>query len=255
MRGFRLWLVLVALAAVLAAGPIATNGAAATNECNGIRNCLRAQGPYVVVPAHGTVSYLLDCPRRRGIAAGVDAVVSSADIHVWFDALLSAPIAPGRTTTRYVFAHAVSGAHRRGWFKLKIGCIPVNPNSPSLMAFHPEPGASHLVSMLARGPVRTTASASAVPGPPLALAATTVPLRPGLVKTTTIGCVPTQKLVDSWHAIAFRSAKAPNAALAEAVRVRRTVRGNKVAVSIVTSEALPKGTGLEVQLGVVCATS
>ena len=244
-----------ALAAALA-GAIAAHGATATNECNGIRNCLRAQGPWVVVPAHGTASYLLDCPRRRGILAGLDARVTSTDIHIWFDGQLSAPISPGRTTTRYAFLHAVSGLHRRGAFQPLIGCIPVNPNSPSLMSAHLESGSPLLVSATKRtGQARTTTSASAAPGPQLLLAATTLSLRPGQVRTTTIGCISGQKLVDSWYAIAFRTIRVPNVALADAVRVQRTPRGNKIAVSIATSEALPRGTGAEVQLGVMCSPS
>ncbi len=227
----RLRVVPVLLVAALAAGAVAAHGATATNECNGIRNCLRAQGPWVVVPARGSVSYLLDCPRRRGVVGGVDALASSPDVHVSFEGQLGAPVAPGRTTTRYAFFHAVSGAHRRGAFQPRVGCIPTN-SSP-----------------------RSTTSARAVPGAPLLLAATTLRLRPGLVRTTTIGCVPGQKLVDSWYAIAFRTVRAPVVGLADAVRVRRTARGNKIAVSIVTSEALPRGTGAEVQLGVMCSPS
>ena len=227
----RLRLVPAVLAAALALGAVAANAAApaATNECNGIRDCVRVKGPWVVVPASGTVSYLLDCPRRRGIVGGVDALASSPDVHVWFDGQLGAPVAPGRTTTRYGFFHALSAAHRPGAFQPRLGCILTNPAN------------------------RSTLSARAVPGPPLLLAATTLPLRPGVVRTTTIGCIPGQRLVDSWYAVAFRTAGAPNVALADAIRVERTVRGTKISVSIVTSEALPRGSRAEVQLGVMCS--
>ena len=220
----------VVLAAVLALGLVAAHAASATNECNGIRECQRVVGPWVIVPARGTVSYLLDCPRRRGIVGGLDAVASSTDVHIWFDGQLAAPVAPGRTTTRYSFFHALSGAHRPGAFQPRIGCIPTESS-------------------------RSTTSAWAVPGPPLVLAATTLRLRPGLVRTVSVGCVPGQKLVDSWHTLAFRTPGPPNAGLVAAIDLRRTTRGKKVAITIVTSEALPRGTGAEVQLGVMCATS
>ena len=227
----RLHLAWVVLVVALTVGALAAHAATETNECNGIRDCIRAKGPWVVVPAHGRVAYLLDCPRRRGVVGGVDALASSTDVHVSFDGQLGAPVSPGRTTTRYAFFRAVSASHRRGAFQPRVGCIPTNSSA------------------------RSTTSASAAPGPPLLLAATTLRLRPGLVRTLTIGCIPGQKLVDSWYAIAFRTVRVPNVGLADAVRVQRTARGNKIAVSIATSEALPRGTGVEVQLGVMCSPS
>jgi hypothetical protein len=219
----------VLFVASLAAAALAANAAPQTSECNGIKDCVRAQGPWVLVPAHGTVDYLLDCPRRRGVVGGVDALASSDDVHVSFDGQLGAPVAPGRTTTRYAFFHAVSGEHRRGSFQPRVGCIPVKSGA------------------------RSTTSAYAIPGPPLVLAATSLPLRPGVVRSSTLACIPGQKLVDSWYAIAFRSVKPPDPGLTAAVRVQRTLRGRSVAVSIATSEALPPGSGAEIQLGVMCS--
>jgi hypothetical protein len=75
------------------------------------------------------------------------------------------------------------------------------------------------------------------------------------VRTVSLGCIPGQKLVDSWHAVAFRLAGVPPLGLAEAVDVRRKTRGKKVAVTVITSEALPRGAAAEVQLGVMCSSS
>ena len=222
------------LVAALSAGAFAAHAATPeTKECTGIKDCLRAQGPWVVVPAHGIASYLLDCPRRRGVVGGTDALASSADVRVWFDGQLSAPVAPGRTTTRYAFFHAISAAHRRGFFQPRDGCIPVNPKARST----------------------TSASVLVLPGAPLSLAATTIKLRPGVVRTSTIGCVPGQKLVDSWYAVGFRTVSPPGVGLADAIQVQRTVTRKKVTVSIATSEALPTGSAAEVQLGVMCSQS
>jgi hypothetical protein len=215
--------VLVAVAAAQAATP--------TNECNGIRECQRAHGPWVYIPAGKTAVYLLDCPLRRGIVGGADALASSTAVHVWFDAQLGAPVGPGRTTTRYGFFRARLDTNRPGFFQPRIGCIPTNPSA------------------------RATTAVKAYPGPPLALAAANLRLRPGTVRTSTIGCVGGQRLVDSWTAIAFRTPRMPDVALAEGIRVTRTVQGKKVAVSIATSEALPGGSRAEVQLGVACAQS
>jgi hypothetical protein len=221
--------VMLALAATVASAAFAAHAATEqTDECNGIRNCQRAKGPWVVVPARGTASYLLDCPRRRGVVGGLDALASTGDIHVWWDAQLGAPVTPGRTTTRYAFFQAVSAVHRRGSFQPRVGCIPIDSS-------------------------RSTVSAYAAPGAPLLLAAATIKLRPGTVRSTTIGCVPGQKLVDTWHALAFRTVAAPAVGLADAVQIQRTLRGKKVSVTIATSEALPPSARAEIQLGVMCS--
>jgi hypothetical protein len=199
----------------------------------------------VFVPAKGTATYLLDCPRRRGIVAGTDALASSPKVLVGFDAQLGAPVAPGRTTTRYALFHAITTNGRPGLFQPRVGCIPINPNGASTISYRPP----------TRTSPRFTTAVQATPGAPPLLAATSLRLRPGTVRTATIGCVPGQKLVDSWAAIAFRAEKMPNAALASAIRVTRTVKGKKVSVAIAVSEALPPGSGAEVQLGVKCSQS
>jgi hypothetical protein len=222
-----LTLVFVLAAAYL---PGLGSSAAATRECNGIRNCLRAQGPWVIVPAREAASYLLECPRRRGVVGGLDAVASSSDVRLSFDGQLGAPVAPGMTTTRYAFFRGISAAHRRGAFQPRVGCIPTDSSA------------------------RSTTSVHAVPGPPLLLAATSVRVRPGSVRKATIACIPGQRLVDSWHAVAFRTRQAPDVGLADAVHVRRTSGGRQVTVTISTSEALPPQARAEVQLGVMCSS-
>jgi hypothetical protein len=207
-------------------------------------------GPWVVVPARGVQEYLLDCPRRRGIVAGVDALASSSDVHVTFEGLLGGPIVPGRTTSRYVLFRFVSATHRRGLVQPRGGCIPLNPSAPSTTSFELSPSSPILAA-----PQRTTMSVKALPGPPLQLAATNLRLRPGVVRTTAIGCAGGAKLVHSWTATAFRTAKMPPVALADAIRVTHAVEGKKVSVTIATSEALPPNAKAEVQIGVSCALS
>lgn len=227
MRPYRV--ALAALVAALAAAAFAAPGGA-TSECRGIRDCIDVTGPWVIVPPHGQATYLLECPRRRGVVAGVDSLATSQDVHVTFDALLGGPVSPGTTTTRFAFFRALSGTHRRGAFEPLIGCIPVNTGG------------------------RSTTSAAATPaGPPLDLAAATIPVRPGTVRQTTLGCAKGEELVDSWDATAFRSKTPPVVALAGAIRVTRTLRHGQVGVTIEASETLPLASHAEVQAGVICA--
>jgi hypothetical protein len=219
-----------ALAALGVAGAGSVSAQVQTKECNGIRACISVPGPWVVVPARAEVTYLLECPRRRGIVGGLDALASSRDVRVSFAANLGAPVSPGTTTTRYAVFRAVTATGRRGAFKPVIGCIPVDSGGRS-----------------------TTAVRLTTPGAPLEYAQTTFLLRPGIKRTTTIGCAGRQRLVGTWHAVAFRTAAVPRLPLADAVRVQRTRKGAHVAVTISASEALPRGAKAEVQVGVVCA--
>ncbi len=218
----------VALALAVLVAAVAASGAGATSECAGIPTCIDVPGPWVAVPAQGEAVFLLECPQRRGTVVGVDSLASSRDIHVTFDALLGGPVGPGRTTTSYAFFRAVSGRHQLGLFEPRIGCAPP-PNS---------------------GP-QTTALVLTPAGPPVDIAAATVPLAPGSVRHVTLGCVRGEHLIDSWDATAFPEPVSP--ALAGAVHVQRSLSGGQVAVTIVASEALPRAAHAVVQVGVRCA--
>ncbi len=41
-----------------------------TGECRNVSNCVAVNGPWVVVPAKGTATFLLSCPVRRGFIVG-----------------------------------------------------------------------------------------------------------------------------------------------------------------------------------------
>jgi hypothetical protein len=178
------------------------------------------------VPAQGEAKFLLDCPQRRGVVGGVDALASSRDIHVTFEGLLGGPVAPGRTTTRYAFFRAVSGHHRQGLFEPRIGCIPSSAGGPQTTAYTISPA-----------------------GPATDLAAATMPVRPGTVRRSTIGCANGERLIESWDATAFADPVPP--VFAEAVEVVRTLHNGQVRVKITASEALPRTAF--VQVGVRCA--
>jgi hypothetical protein len=212
--------------AVVAAALLAPGASAATAECAGIPTCIDVPGPWVAVPAHGEAKFLLDCPQRRGVVGGVDALASSRDIHVTFEGLLGGPVAPGRTTTRYAFFRAVSGHHRQGLFEPRIGCIPSSAGGPQTTAYTISPA-----------------------GPATDLAAATMLVRPGSVRHSTIGCANGERLVESWDATAFADPVPP--VFADAVEVVRTLHKGQVRVKITASEALPRTAF--VQVGVRCA--
>ena len=142
-------------------------GRVATNECHGIPSCIRVPGPWVVVPAHGTATYLLTCPNGRSVVGGLDAQATSRDVRVSFDGRLGAPVQPGQTTTRYAFFRAVSVSGRTQAFQPLLGCIPTQG-----------------------GGGRSTVSARVVPvGQPLEFRSRIVVVGPGDVKFARVACL------------------------------------------------------------------
>ena len=223
----RLLLVLALAAAAAAAVP---GRVAAANECAGIPRCIPVAGPWVAVPAHGEATFALECPQGRGIVGGTDAQATSLDVRASFDGIIASPVAFGRTTLSSAYFRAVSAMHKPGAFKPFIGCIP------------------------AQNQITNTLSSKITPvGPPLDLKTKLVPVNPGFQRSISVSCPADESLVDSWSATAFTGAAPPPPGLAAAIRVQTTIAGHHATLSISVSEALPAGSGAEVQVGVRCA--
>ena len=221
-------------AALVAAAAVAGTFAApsgATNECRGIQACIRVPGPWVVVPARGTASYLLTCPQGRSIVGGLDAQATSRDVRVSFDGRLGAPVGPGQTTTRYAFFRAVSTSSRTQAFQPLIGCIPVQG-----------------------GGGRSTVSARVTPaGPALEYRSRIVVIGPGDVKFARVACLRSETLVGAWHAIAFRTKQPPNLGGIDLVSAQHRIVGKRVVVTASSTDALSPDAHAIVQGGAECA--
>jgi hypothetical protein len=167
------------------------------------------------------------------VVGGTDAVVSDRALDVTFAGQLGSPISPGVTTARSVlFSALYAGAVRKPTsFKPFLGCIPTS------------------------GGGRSTTSVAARPGHPITLRATTVKLAPGRVQSITRACPGGERLLWSWHAIAFRTKTAPSAALTAVAQATRNVRSGRVLVRTTTTDALPNNVKAEVQVGLACTRS
>lgn len=222
-------LFLVAVLAALAAGTAGPAGAA--GECHGIQKCIHVPGPWVVVPAHGSVQYLLSCPQGRSVVGGVDALATSRDVHVSFDGSIGSPVQPGITTTRYAVFRAVSSSSRVQEFQPFLGCIPTQG-----------------------GGGRSTVSARTVspPGPAAEYRSRIVVVGPGQVRVARVACLANEALVGSWQAIAFRTKNPPTPAHAALVHARLVVSGRHVAVTASSTDALSVDAHAIVQAGAVC---
>lgn len=217
----------VALAAAAALAPAGS----ATSECKGIQSCIPVVGPWVVVPAHGHVQFLLSCPQGKSVVGGLDAQVTSRDVRVGFDARIGAPVSPGVSTTRYAVFTAVSTGNTVQAFQPLLGCIPTQG-----------------------GGGRSTVSAAVTPpGPALEYRANVAVVGPGTVRFARASCLPSEKIVGSWHALAFRTKKPPALANAGRVQMTAVLLPKKLVVTAAASDGLSIDAHAVVQAGLECA--
>ena len=219
--------IVAALAVAAAFAPVG----GATNECHGIQQCIHVPGPWVVVTAHGEADYLLTCPQGKSVVGGLDAQVTSRDVHVQWDARIGAPVQPGVATTRYAFLRAISTSARQQSFQPLLGCIPTQG-----------------------GGGRSTVSARvSPPGPALEYRANIVVIGPSQVKFARVSCKANEKLVASWHAIAFRTKSPPSLVHVDLVHAQHAVVGKKVVATASSTDALSVDAHAVVQVGAECA--
>jgi hypothetical protein len=203
-------LVIAALCALTAGSAPAR----AADECDGLMVCVPVAGPWVVVPVGSSVprprvDYQLTCPRGY-IVGGLDARLSDRGIDVSFVGKLGSPVNPGITTSRsVVFVASYVGATARApSFRPFIGCMPSS-------------GGGRI----------PTAVGVVKPGDPTIRRVRTVRMRPG-TGTVASACRAREVLVGASHAFGFRTSRPPSASVIGTVSASRTVRGNRLLVSV-----------------------
>jgi hypothetical protein len=236
---------LVAIAAaILAGGATAATPVyippSPTKVCAGLPFCFGITGPWVVVPAKGEATFLLDCPVRAAsrsafLIGGADSLASAGSIRVWYDGNLATPIGSPTSTVNGLLFHAVANNGKRGSFQPILGCIDLRQASK-----------------------RSTVSARAASAPPRAPHAAPTPtprsrllvLEPGWSRTLTVSCLRRETLVGTWDAYAFGTETPPVLPPPAAVRIRTAQFGRNVTASIRTSASIPHL--IEVQVGALC---
>lgn len=233
----RLLVLLVAAVPALAGGVPSTG--AATNECDGLPVCVPVAGPWVVVPTTGavprtTVRFQLSCPPGH-VVGGLDAELTDRSIDLSFAGRLGSPVNPGISTQRaalFTAIYAGPGAAAAS-FRPHLGCIP---------------------SAGGGGRIPTALSAVFKPGEPTVNRVSTVRVQAGATRRVVRRCNRGERLVDGWHALAFRSGTPPTAAQVNALSATRSVRADRIVVSARGGFALAAIRGV-VQVGAVCARS
>jgi hypothetical protein len=233
----------VAITAAVAAGVSAERAGgpfylvpSPTKECQNIKNCIGATGPWVIVPAGRQATYLYGCPKRIGfVAGGTDARASSRNIRVWFDGKLGGPIgvpANPKGASILLF-HAVANDGKQGSFQPVLGCVSLTAKNK-----------------------RSTVSAvpGTPPGAPLDLRANTVLITRQRASALSVRCPRNETLVGSWGAYALNTTGPPDSALASAVTVRTFISGGKVHASYTADGIVlvPLAPRAWVQVGAMC---
>jgi hypothetical protein len=220
---------IVAALAVVVAWP-ATGGAA--NECKGIVVCIPVIGPWVYVQRGAPAEYLITCP-TGAVVGGLDAMATSAAVHVDFVGQVGAPVSPGVTTTRNALIRGVLvRAPARAVFQPSIGCIPTSG-----------------------GGGRETTSARVVrPGAPLERFAKNVTIHPGEASVGFVSCPKGETRTGEWSSIVFKTKAPPRLAQVSLVHVQRAVSRNGAAVTVAASDAFSLDLHAAVQVGVECAS-
>jgi hypothetical protein len=222
-------LALVALAG--AACAVAAVPASATNECRGLKVCVRVAGPWVLA-SPGQVEFQLTCPKQF-IVGGLDAELSSRGIEIGFVGSLGSPVNPGITTSASAvfLGRLVQGRDPAASFRPHIGCIPTSGGGGR------SPTAYHALG----------------PGKPSTRRVTQIVVRSGHTRHYVGRCAGNERLAAATHAIGFLGNTPPTASLARSVRVSQVVRSNHVDLTIRASGALAGGRAV-VQLDLVCAS-
>ena len=225
---------LLVLSAVAAAFGVAPAPAMATDECNGLQQCVPVHGPWVVVPTGNSiprprVEYQVSCPRGF-VAGGLDAELSERAIDVGFLGRVGAPVNPGISTGRAVvfYASYVGATARAPSFRPHVGCMPAS-------------GGGRL----------PTARKAFKPGQPAIRRVGQVRVRPGS-RVVAKSCLARETLVGASHAFGFFMRTPPDASLVASVSGRQRVSSRRVVVAV-DADAEVAAVRAVVQVHAVCA--
>jgi len=206
-----------------------------TQECHLVAWCYGSAGPWVVVPATGTATYLFRCPARsatRGqfLLGGTDSLASSKSVRVWYDGELGAPIGQQGLGAGLLF-HAVTIDGKRGSFQPLLGCI-------------------SLAQAVKRSTVSARAASPPRSAPPVNPRATDLILAPGDDRTTSTSCHRGETLVGKWIAVSFGTDGPPVLPAPDAIEIATRGVGRAVQAVIRTTSSVRYL--IRIQVGALC---
>jgi hypothetical protein len=229
-------LLLVLLLAAAASG-VASPGAGAGRECDGLLVCIPVAGPWVAVNGGATPTYYqLSCPGRGQVIGGLDAD-RAGPLEITFLGSLGGPISPGVTTQRAAVFVARTTRALSG-FRPLLGCIPAGGGGGrGQKSYEPKR------KLTAAAPPVVDATIRRVKN---------VRLKDQQTERLSHSCLQGERLLAFSTAVALRTRRPPSLAALGSVRAtaRRARRG--VVVDVRSRITRPVGTRFEVQIHAIC---
>jgi hypothetical protein len=229
-------LLLVLLLAAAASG-VASPGAEAGRECDGLLVCIPVAGPWVAVNGGATPTYYqLSCPGRGQVIGGLDAD-RAGPLEITFLGSLGGPISPGVTTQRAAVFVARTTRALSG-FRPLLGCIPA--------------GGGGGRGQTSYEPTRKLTAAA----PPVVDATIrrvkNVRLKDQQTERLSHSCLQGERLLAFSTAVALRTRRPPSLAALGSVRATARRAGRGVVVDVRSRITRPVGTRVEVQIHAIC---
>jgi hypothetical protein len=228
-------LVLALLAAAAVSG-VASPGAQAGRECDGLLVCIPVAGPWVAVNGGGTPTYYqLSCPGRGQVIGGLDAD-RAGPLEISFLGELGGPIGPGVTTRRAAVFVARTTRDLSG-FRPLLGCIPA--------------GGGGGRGQTSYRPTRKL-TAAAPPVDATIRRVKNVRLKDQQTERVAHSCLEGERLLAFSTAVAYRERRPPSLSTLGSVRANGRVAGRRIVVGVSSGISRPVGTRVELQIHAIC---
>lgn len=228
-------LLLVLLVAAAASG-VASPGAEAGRECDGLLVCIPVAGPWVAVNGGATPTYYqLSCPGRGQVIGGLDAE-RAGPLEITFLGNLGGPVGPGVTTERAAVFVARTTRALSG-FRPLLGCIPAGGGGGrGQTSYEPQ----------------RKLTAAAPPVDATIRRVKNVRLKDEPRERVSHRCLEGERLLAFSTAIALRTRRPPSLAALGSVRATARGTGRSVVVNVRSGITRPLRTRVELQIQAVC---
>jgi hypothetical protein len=228
-------LLLVLLVAAAASG-VASPGAEAGRECDGLIVCIPVAGPWVAVNGGATPTYYqLSCPGRGQVIGGLDAD-RAGPLEISFLGNLGGPVGPGVTTQRAAVFVART-TRTLSSFRPLLGCIPAGGGGGRGRTSY-EP--------------KRTLTAAAPPVDATIRRVKNVRLKDRQAERVSHACLEGERLLAFSTAVALRTRRPPSLAALGSVRATARRTGRTVVVNVRSGITRPVGMRIELQIHAIC---
>jgi len=228
-------LLLVLLVAAAASG-VASPGAEAGRECDGLLVCIPVSGPWVAVNGGAAPTYYqLSCPGRGQVIGGIDAD-RAGPLELSFLGNLGGPVSPGVTTQRAAVFVARTTRALSG-FRPLLGCIPAGGGGGRGRTSYKPTRRLTAAAPLVDATIRRVKN---------------VRLKDRPTERVSHTCLEGERLLAFSTAIALRTQRPPSLAALGSVRATARGSGRSVLVNVRSGITRPVRMRIELQIHAIC---